>query len=672
MIDSAPAPAPLQWIWRRSLAHYPNAGPRYTYLAITVLATIMLYYELYVQGAVATKIIYGFGFSFTQFVLMIAASNLVGAFGSLAAGLADRWGRANLVAGGLFVTAALVLFGLPNAPDKQSYVVMLCALGIVEGIMLVATPALIRDFSPQLGRASAMAFWAMGPVLGSLVVTEISSHTLDAHPRWQFQFTVCGIAGFVVAVIAFFGLRELSPQLRDQLMVSVRDRELIEARAAGIDPEDALRHQWRQLLKADVIGPALGISLFLFFYYIAVAFFVVYFETVFGFSEARANALANWYWGANALALLIAGPVSDRIRVRKPFMVLGVVINVCATAVFAAMATHSGTTYYQLATVMALSAIGLGVGYAAWMAGFTETVERRNPAATATGLAIFGWIVRIVVTVSLASFTLVVTGVSTLVDDGPRVQAIAAAHPAQLATLQAVDPATLAALQQSPTDRAAGAAAVGQLIKAGLAADPAAAVARLTQLQTDPVPPADLAYLKEHAGPVQQAQHDNPRQWQRWWWVCVVAQLMFLPTIFLVKGRWSPKLAAADTAAHEAEVAAGIAALHAEAAADDAGAASPDTDDEAGAAEQSGADDEADADDEAGAVEESGVDDEAGADDEADAVEESGAAEVVDVAAEPVAAEVVGAAVELGAAEDAGAASESGAVEGAGESGGAG
>jgi len=41
-------------LWNRQLDHYPDTGPRTTYLAITVLATIVLYYELYVQGAVAT------------------------------------------------------------------------------------------------------------------------------------------------------------------------------------------------------------------------------------------------------------------------------------------------------------------------------------------------------------------------------------------------------------------------------------------------------------------------------------------------------------------------------------------------------------------------------------------------------------------------------------------
>ncbi len=39
----------------------------------------------------------------------------------------------------------------------------------------------------------------------------------------------------------------------------------------------------------------------------------------------------------------------------------------------------------------------LGVAYTPWMASYTETVEHRNPAAIATGLAIWGWIIRVVI-----------------------------------------------------------------------------------------------------------------------------------------------------------------------------------------------------------------------------------------------------------------------------------
>jgi MFS family permease len=222
-------------------------------------------------------------------------ANAVGAFASLAGGLADRWGRANLVVGGLLFTGLLIEFALPHASSKAEYTVFVVLATVVEGIALVATPALIRDFSPQVGRGVAMAFWTMGPVLGSLVVTEVSSHTLSSHPDWRYQFHVCGVAGLIVWAITLLGLRELAPRLRDQLMVSMRDRVLIEARAAGVEPEKALEGHWRQMLRLDIFGPALAVSLFLMLYYIFVAFLVVYFATVFGYTEARANNLANWY-----------------------------------------------------------------------------------------------------------------------------------------------------------------------------------------------------------------------------------------------------------------------------------------------------------------------------------------------------------------------------------------
>ena len=83
----------------------------------------------------------------------------------------------------------------------------------------------------------------------------------------------------MVAVIAVIGLKELSPGLRDQLMVSMRDRTLIEAKAKGIDIEASLRDPWRQLLKADVIVSA--VAIFLLIYYTLVGFGLIY-VTVFG------------------------------------------------------------------------------------------------------------------------------------------------------------------------------------------------------------------------------------------------------------------------------------------------------------------------------------------------------------------------------------------------------
>lgn len=677
-------------VWGRQLDRYPANGPRAMYLAIVVLATVILYYELYVQGSVATLISANLHMSLNYFIMISVIGNALGALASVAAGLADRWGRANIVVYGLAITGALILFGLPNVNSKLAYLVLFSLVSLVEGTILVATPALIRDFSPQLGRASAMGFWTMGPVIGSLLVTEVSSHTLDSHPDWQFQFRVCGIVGLVVFALAFVGLRELAPQLRDQLMISLRERALIEARARGIDPQKTSSNHWRQMLRLDIFGPALGISIFLLFYYTAVGLFVVFYATAFGYTEARANGLANWYWIAQAVALIVAGALSDRLRVRKPFMLAGGILSAVGVALFAIATGDAGTSYYHFVWIILLISISSAVAFATWMAAFTETVEKHNPAAIATGLAVWGATLRSFVVVALLGLIAAIPSAATLVDRGPqvsaaaagvdpslnaaqnatvkaiatdpsivpKVQALAGEYKAQLATAALLEPATTAALGSAPNDPATQVAALAEIsgrpvaevgrvlalgakykdqlataatldaatqtalsknpgdsaaitkavgqIAGGLHIAPAAAIAKLQALAQVPkadlsflsatatpvqaaaarltalgaVPAADLAFLTRYgtglkdakvlaalaflqreAPGVQQAALQAPGQWQRWWWICFACQLLFLPCIWLLSGRWSPARARADAYAHDEAISRELATL---------------------------------------------------------------------------------------------------------------
>ena len=108
----------LSVLWHRQLPSYPDTTARAVYLAITVLATITLYYELYVGGSVSTLVLADLHMSFTFYVVILAFGNLVGAFGSLFAGLADRLGRANLVVVGLLLTGVFTLVHHPGR-DQQ-------------------------------------------------------------------------------------------------------------------------------------------------------------------------------------------------------------------------------------------------------------------------------------------------------------------------------------------------------------------------------------------------------------------------------------------------------------------------------------------------------------------------------------------------------------------------
>jgi MFS family permease len=534
-----PAPSPLARLWQRDLGHYPDTGRRYAYLAIVVLTTVVLYYSLYIQYAVATSIIQHYDMTYTYFIWVSVIGNAVGAFASLVAGLADRWGRANLVVYGLLVTGLLLCFGLPNASSKLMYLVLFALVGFVEGIVLVATPALIRDFSPQLGRATAMGYWTMGPVLGSLVVTTVTSNTLNSS-TWQDEMRYAGISTLVVFVAALFGLRELSPRLRDQIMVSLRDRALIEARAKGMDPEAARSgNHWRQMMRLDVVGSAFAISIFLLLYFAAVGNFVVYFSTVFGYSEQRVNALANWYWAANAIALVVAGLASDRLKVRKPFMLVGTVGSIVVTLLFALSATHAKTGYYTFAWMFVGIGVLSGLTYAPWMASFTETVEKHNPAATATGLAVWGWIIRIVVAVSAAFVPVVVTSATPLVEHGAQVQIAQAQAGPALAVINA-HPQLFGELAKYPPT-AIPPALQGQALQE-------VGIADLTVVQKAQ---PQLAVLKQFGTQVQSAAKDNPGNWRTWWFVCLAGQLLFLPFLFVMAGRWSPKKAREDAEEHQ-------------------------------------------------------------------------------------------------------------------------
>jgi len=550
-------------LWNRTLDRYPDTAARYRYLGIVGLAAVVLYYGYYVPAAVTPDIIAHYHRSFPFFVYIVVVGNAVGAFASLFAGLADRWGRANMVVGGLVVSSCLVAFGMPNAPNLWVYAVLYAMLGFVEGVCLVAIPALVRDFSPQMGRGAAMSFYAIGPVAGALVVAEVSSHTLNHLHAWQDQFIIAGLVGLVVSVVAILGLRELSPRLRDQLMVTLRDRALVEAKAAGVDIDQVVAHPWRQMLHLDVIGSSIGLSVFLVMYYTIIAFFVAYMGATFGYTEQRANSLGNWMWIFNIGAVVVLGVVSDRLRVRKPFMVIGALGTMAATVLFALRTSHPDTGYYTFVWIMAVMAVFLGFVFVSWLAGFTETVERRNPALIATGLAVWGWVLRAAVSLSFLVLPFVVTSMTPLVEHGTQLQAIQARYPAEVATLQSIDAGTAATLASTPTNAAAVSTAVSE-ISANLHVSSATALQRLvavSNVANTTAGRADLAYLQSYGPAAQKAQGVAPGEWRRWWWVGLGCQVVFLPTIFLVKGRWRPSRARRDEEEHERLVQEELAAL---------------------------------------------------------------------------------------------------------------
>jgi hypothetical protein len=146
----------------------------------------------------------------------------------------------------------------------------------------------------------------------------------------------------------------------------------------------------------------------------------------------------------------------------------------------------------------------IGFAYVTWMTSFTEMVEAHNPALTATGLAIWGWLVRLVVTACFLCLPLVVKSVTPLIEA----------------------PYYMGAYQQA--------------------------------LANHVTPPAPLL---DALGVIKAAAAAAPGEWQKWYWICIGGVVVFVATIFVMRGRWSPAAARADDDAHDAAVARELHAL---------------------------------------------------------------------------------------------------------------
>jgi MFS family permease len=597
-------------LWSRRIHRYPSDGMRYLYLAIVVMIAVVLYYVYWEEGATLPLLLPYYHMTFRYFLLLVVVSNGLGAFAAILGGIADRIGRVNLCLIGTLVIGVIQFAAIPNTSSKALFSIEYSIIGIVEGVILVVTPALIRDFSPQVGRATAMGFWTVGPTLGYVVASLVATHTLTHLTPWQDQFVISGAVTLCVFVVAFLGLRELAPRLRDQLMVTERERALVEARARGIDVDAAIAHPWRTMLKWDLIASSFGISTFLLVFYAAVTIFTLYWVVVFNETTANANGINLWFGIANAATVVVIGFLSDAVRVRKPFMLLGAIGSIIVTYALLSRTNHPDTGYYTNALIVMFLGITIGTAYPAWMANYTEAVEDKNPALAATGLAVWGWVLRIVVAGSFLVLPYVITTSNPIVDNvgsatalqalqkaEPYLPSTAVPHPQPApssvitlldqtsCTTTATDPAAL----PCPPLRALAVtlAAYGRThnLFESLGSVPAVLKNQVSGLLTfTPLATAlqagkkvsaaeisgvrysspELAAMLVAAIKVVPAQKAAPAEWKRWWWVCIGGQVVFLVLIFFMRGTWSPRVAKRQEEERERMVDEELAALRLE------------------------------------------------------------------------------------------------------------
>jgi MFS family permease len=400
--EPVPAPRPasergMRRLWRRDLGRYPRGNYRIFLLAIVVLANIIFTWTVYAGNAATTVIFPHFGMTLGYYSVLLVIAGVFGGLASYITSFGDKWGRANMVVIGLAVNSVFALWAVPDAPSKTWYAVFTCLLFLADGAIFVGTPALVRDFSPQLQRGLAMGLWTLGPVAGFFVLSLVANAYLPkvvTFADWQQLYRFSGYAAIVMFVICLFFLRELSPGMRSQRMSAMHEHVLVEARARGLDLEALRKNRWRQMLHVNTILSPIAINLFLVIYLTAISYFVFYLPEFLGFSLSSFNGIQEIYWGVDIAGLMVFGWISDRLMVRKPFMLIGSAGLIVAIVLL--MNARHGVSFTSMALILSLLSASLACGYGPWFASFTETLESHNPALIATGSSLYGFATRLV------------------------------------------------------------------------------------------------------------------------------------------------------------------------------------------------------------------------------------------------------------------------------------
>src|SRR6202012_609425 len=124
------------------------------------------------------------------------------------------------------------------------------------------------------------------------------------------------------------------------------ERALVEARAMGIDVEQATRRPIRSMMRLDLISSSAPISLFLPFYYASVSVLTVYWVVIYNRSTPQANGINVWLAASLSAGLVVAGFLSDVARVRKPFMLFGAICSIVMLGFLIVQTGHPHTGYY--------------------------------------------------------------------------------------------------------------------------------------------------------------------------------------------------------------------------------------------------------------------------------------------------------------------------------------
>jgi OPA family glycerol-3-phosphate transporter-like MFS transporter len=373
----------------RELAVYPTGRRRMRLLAIAVLASLIANFETTI-ATILPLLRKDLDMSLESYGLIAAASVLVGGLSAGFGGvLSDKWGRVTILVPTLTVTAACN-FLLATVDTVTGLFAVRCLMLFIEGAGITITASLVRDFSPRLGRAQAFGFWTWGPVGASFLASAIAGVTLPLFGNvWQSQALIMGVVSLLLCAVVVREIAEPSAALRARVITE----------EAAVGGEEAFDHgKARELLRHPRLwAHVLGNTGWQVLYWTFALFGQTVLVDAFRVDVAAANGIVALGIVLNAVTVVVVGRISDRLQLRKPFMLAGTLATIALLGYCITLMDGDRPGAAHVTVVYALIFLAMGLAYVPWMAGYSEDAENVRPSLQGAALGLWGMVVRLMI-----------------------------------------------------------------------------------------------------------------------------------------------------------------------------------------------------------------------------------------------------------------------------------
>jgi MFS family permease len=276
--------------------------------------------------------------------------------------LTDRWGRKNMILGGLVlfsVTTALQAVAVTWF-DMAAYRVI---SGIGEGVQNAALFAAAGSYFHR-NRGLAIGTLAAAYGVGAFTGPAVGQLLVDLTGRWQTPLLVFGLFGAVVVVAVAFGVP------REAAEYGADTKDVARAGEMGVVASDRLFN--RAVVCAAIAAAGAGFALNAW-----LGLYPTFLRTAHGFTPSQASVTASMF-GVGALAAIFGGYLADRTSQRM-LNVIGLTgLMVTGVLIFSTSASQG---------VQMLLTLFMGVSFTGVIYTNTSALMQRNVAPALVGRA---------------------------------------------------------------------------------------------------------------------------------------------------------------------------------------------------------------------------------------------------------------------------------------------